>query len=255
MERALRAGGTRPRRRMDDRRPATARASRPRPGARCRRFLVAGGDGSVHDVVNGLMRGATGARRPASTGSDRTPTVVPLPLGTGNDWARSLGLPNDPTALAALIRRGNTVSHDVGRIDFAESRPATTAQTCWFINVAGAGFDAHVIERMPARTPSRLAYLCWRPARTRALSLAGIPAGSWTTSADTMRSAGCCWPSSRTDSYCGGRHARRAHCTTGRRRLRPGDDRRRRPAARAAEARASCTSATCCATRWCSTVS
>ena len=29
----------------------------------------------------------------------------------------------------------------------------------WFINVAGAGFDAHVIERLPAQTPSGLAYL------------------------------------------------------------------------------------------------
>ena len=50
------------------------------------------------------------------------------------------------------------MSHDVGRIDF-ESLDGTAAQTCWFINVAGAGFDAHVIERMPARTPSRFAYL------------------------------------------------------------------------------------------------
>jgi diacylglycerol kinase family enzyme len=32
-------------------------------------------------------------------------------------------------------------------------------ETRWFVNVAGAGFDAHVIERMPVQTPSRLAYL------------------------------------------------------------------------------------------------
>ncbi|MEY2920377.1 MAG: hypothetical protein RL261_1682 [Pseudomonadota bacterium] len=124
----------------------------------CRRLLVAGGDGSLHDVVNGLMRARRAHGDATCTVSPRAPTVVPLPLGTGNDWARSLGLPTDPTALAAIVRRDQAVPHDVGRIDF-ESSGGTAAQTCWFINVAGAGFDAHVIERMPARTPSRFAYL------------------------------------------------------------------------------------------------
>ena len=124
----------------------------------CRRLLVAGGDGSLHDVVNGLMRARQAHGGPAPIAPPCTPTVVPLPLGTGNDWIRSLGLPTDPTALAAIVRRDQAVSHDVGRIDF-EGAGGTAAQTCWFINVAGAGFDAHVIERMPARTPSRFAYL------------------------------------------------------------------------------------------------
>ena len=122
------------------------------------RFLVAGGDGSVHDVVNGLMSAQHAQGDPASPGPPRIPTVVPLPLGTGNDWSRSLELPGEPAALAAIIRRDHTVPHDVGRIEFPASR-ATPARTCWFINVAGAGFDAHVIERMPARTPSKFAYL------------------------------------------------------------------------------------------------
>ena len=47
------------------------------------RIIVAGGDGSVHDVVNGIML-ASGS----STGT--APTLVALPLGTGNDWSRSL---------------------------------------------------------------------------------------------------------------------------------------------------------------------
>lgn len=122
------------------------------------RFLVAGGDGSVHDVVNGLMSAQHAQGDPASPDPPRIPTVVPLPLGTGNDWSRSLELPGEPAALAAIIRRDHTVPHDVGRIEFPASG-ATPARTCWFINVAGAGFDAHVIERMPARTPSKFAYL------------------------------------------------------------------------------------------------
>jgi len=122
------------------------------------RFLVAGGDGSVHDVVNGLMTAQRARSDAASPDPPRCPTVVPLPLGTGNDWSRSLALPSDPAVLAAIIRRNHAVPHDVGRIEFPASG-ATPARTCWFINVAGAGFDAHVIERMPARTPSKFAYL------------------------------------------------------------------------------------------------
>lgn len=114
-----------------------------------RRVMVAGGDGTVHEVVNGLMRDAA----PGEPGDP--PTVVPLPLGTGNDWARTLRLPHDPQALAACVARNRGMLHDVGRITFPE-RPGSTH---WFINVAGAGFDAHVIATLPMQTPSALAYL------------------------------------------------------------------------------------------------
>jgi YegS/Rv2252/BmrU family lipid kinase len=123
-----------------------------------RRFLVAGGDGSAHDVVNGLMQARHDAGITHGVQSRDLPTLVPLPLGTGNDWARSLRLPRAPTRLARLVRHGHAVPHDVGRIDFPGA-VAPARASCWFINVAGAGFDAHVIERMPAQTPSGAAYL------------------------------------------------------------------------------------------------
>lgn len=115
------------------------------------RILVAGGDGTVHEALNGLMRARTEAPTACAPGM----MLVPVPLGTGNDWARSLALPRDPDRLAALIARGRPAAHDVGAIDFAgPGRPR-----CWFINVAGAGFDAHVLQRLPPSTPSRAAYL------------------------------------------------------------------------------------------------
>jgi len=122
----------------------------------CSRFLVAGGDGSVHDVVNGIMRARAAATSAVTHAA--IPTLVPLPLGTGNDWSRTLDLPHDPAGLAAVIRRNRTHRHDVGRIDF-DGAAGTRDATRWFINVAGAGFDAHVIERMPARTAAGFAYL------------------------------------------------------------------------------------------------
>lgn len=115
------------------------------------RILVAGGDGTVHEAVNGIMRA-----REAVAGGSTTPLLVPVPLGTGNDWARSLGMPTDAEAFAECVTHGAAVAwHDVGRMHF----DATPEAPCWFVNVAGAGFDAHVIEGMPARVPSRLAYL------------------------------------------------------------------------------------------------
>ena len=115
------------------------------------RILVAGGDGSVHDVLNGLMQ----ARSVPVVASERAPTLVPVPLGTGNDWSRSLRLPRHPDRLAALVTAGATAPHDVGVIRF----PGRDEAPRWFINVAGAGFDAHVISRLPAPTPARFAYL------------------------------------------------------------------------------------------------
>lgn len=115
------------------------------------RILVAGGDGTVHEALNGWMRARAGATAVQAS----RPTLVPIPLGTGNDWARSLRLPRHPERLAALIAHGRPVAHDVGTIVFAERGHPR----CSFVNVAGAGFDAHVLQHLPASTPSRVAYL------------------------------------------------------------------------------------------------
>ena len=111
-----------------------------------RRMLVAGGDGSVHDVVNGVM--SAGSVHPEVT-------LAVAPLGTGNDWARSLGMVLGPRDLAAAIAAGRTIQHDVGAIDFPEAVPPSRR---WFVNVAGAGYDAHVISRLPRHVSSSFAY-------------------------------------------------------------------------------------------------
>jgi len=115
-----------------------------------RRLLAAGGDGSVNDVVNGIMS--------AGCAPHDYVTLAPVPLGTGNDWARSLGMPRDPAGIAATIATGVTQLHDVGRVEFAMNGDVP-ARVRWFINVAGAGYDSHVIERLPRQVPSPIAYL------------------------------------------------------------------------------------------------
>ena len=110
-------------------------------------IAAAGGDGSVNDVIHGIMNAG-----PTDAGEV---TLAVVPTGTGNDWARSLGMPRDPTGIARAVAGGHTMLHDVGAIDF----PARNLPRRWFINVAGAGYDAYVTERVPRPVPSAFTYL------------------------------------------------------------------------------------------------
>lgn len=111
-----------------------------------RRFLAVGGDGTVNEVLNGLGPWL----QPA--GTDR-PLLAVLPAGTGNDWARSLALPSAPASLAAVLAGGRSREQDVGELNFADGRQHL------FANVAGAGFDAHVLQHLPQGGPRALTYL------------------------------------------------------------------------------------------------
>ena len=90
---------------------------------------AAGGDGTLGEVVNGIM--GTGA------------TLGILPVGTGNDFARAVGLsPNNlPQAVQSLLF-GQPSAIDLGRVSMHDGGGR------WFINIAGGGFDAVVAERV-----------------------------------------------------------------------------------------------------------
>ncbi|GGK63995.1 YegS/Rv2252/BmrU family lipid kinase [Nocardia camponoti] len=70
---------------------------------------------------------------------------VPLglvPAGTGNDFARELGIPtNDPVAATEIVLRGRTRVLDLGHIESESATPS------WFATVVGTGFDAQVTMR------------------------------------------------------------------------------------------------------------
>jgi diacylglycerol kinase (ATP) len=109
--------------------PASAEAMRER-ASRARRsehdiVLVAGGDGTLHAVVNGLVRVAR---------EDRPPLAV-LPLGRGNDFAFEIGIRSEKDALAALAA-GSRRLVDLGR-----------TQAGVFLGIAGTGFDAKAARR------------------------------------------------------------------------------------------------------------
>lgn len=97
-----------------------------------------GGDGTVNEVVNGLL----------SAGRDDVLAV--LPCGTGNDFVEALGWPTDPAAVAAGLATAERVSVDCGEIDIDSG---AGVQTRFFCNVVGAGMDAATAERAQRLKP------------------------------------------------------------------------------------------------------
>jgi len=114
-----------------------ARLARQAAGNGARTILVVGGDGTLNEVVNGLL--ADGA--PAGSVS-----IGILPVGTGSDFARAMGAPRDPLAAAIhLLRDARPEPLDVGRIDCVLGGQPSTR---YFANVAGLGFDGEVADRV-----------------------------------------------------------------------------------------------------------
>ena len=90
--------------------------------------VAVGGDGTVNEVLHGLMTLPTEA----------LPALAVIPLGTANDFARGCGIPLDPSQALALCVAGDPVAADAGR-----------ANDCWFINAASIGFGAVVTATTP----------------------------------------------------------------------------------------------------------
>ncbi|MFO0852682.1 MAG: YegS/Rv2252/BmrU family lipid kinase, partial [Gemmataceae bacterium] len=103
---------------------------------------VAGGDGSVHAVVNGLMRVRS-----------KTPLAV-LPLGTGNDLCRTLAVPLDLTGAVAALDRRKVRRIDVIKVDGATNPFAVNAVTGGF-----SGQVARDVTKDLKATWGPLAYL------------------------------------------------------------------------------------------------
>jgi diacylglycerol kinase (ATP) len=95
-----------------------------------RLVIAVGGDGTAHEVVNGLLR------RPTSS----PPRVGFLQRGTGADLRRSLASPRRPEDVAAWLRTDRWRRIDVGRVGTSTGRR-------YFINVADAGIGAEVVRR------------------------------------------------------------------------------------------------------------
>lgn len=108
-----------------------------------RRFIAVGGDGTIHDVLNGIARHVEEAD--GLSFSDFTLAV--LPVGSGNDWVKSAGVPRDLKEAVGLIADGRTGRQDVVRVSVLENAEDTSAVSASYMaNIGGIGLDARVCE-------------------------------------------------------------------------------------------------------------
>lgn len=82
------------------------------------RIIAAGGDGSISEVVNGMMAGMSAANQDAGQS-----VLGILPLGTANDLVINLGLPVDLAAAAQVIAAGHTRRLDLGEVQVGLNGP------------------------------------------------------------------------------------------------------------------------------------
>jgi diacylglycerol kinase (ATP) len=109
-------------------------------------LIVAGGDGTINDVINGL----------GQAGFPEGVTLGLLPSGTGNDLAATLAVPEDPDEAKQVIRQNRVRTLDVARVR------STGIGERFFINVATGGMGAAISDANDKEFKSRwgkLSYL------------------------------------------------------------------------------------------------
>ncbi len=109
-------------------------------GVRC--VMAVGGDGTVHEVANGLLT------------LDAHPPLAVLPVGTGNDFHRMVGVKRSIDAAIDLVETGTCDRFEVGRARWDRDER-------FFVNVLGVGIDTEVIRRRDGyrRLPGLAQYL------------------------------------------------------------------------------------------------
>lgn len=109
-----------------------------------RRFIAVGGDGTIHDVLNGIGEYVTSAE--GVSFSDFTLAVIPV--GSGNDWVKSVGVPRDMRQAVRLVADGVRRKQDVVKVSVLDAADleAEPLAVSYMANIAGVGLDARVCE-------------------------------------------------------------------------------------------------------------
>lgn len=101
------------------------------------RLVVAvGGDGTIHEVVNGMME----EDRAVVTGA----TLGVVAAGTGSDFIKTFGLPAAPKVAVSHLDGDNSFPIDVGKITYMENG---AERTRYFANIAEVGLGPAVVAR------------------------------------------------------------------------------------------------------------
>ena len=101
-----------------------------------RKIIAIGGDGTMHEVLNGVFI--------QTCVPTNEITLAAICTGTGNDWIRMYGFPSTYPDAVSAIAQGNTFLQDVGVVCFEE---ASYPQKRYMVNAGGVGLDATVVKR------------------------------------------------------------------------------------------------------------
>jgi YegS/Rv2252/BmrU family lipid kinase len=100
------------------------------------KIIVVGGDGTMNEVINGVFAQCRVQTAEVMLGM--------ISVGTGNDWARMFNIPSDYEGAVLTIKQQKTFIQDAGLIHYIKNGKEWKR---YFINIAGMGFGARVVER------------------------------------------------------------------------------------------------------------
>jgi diacylglycerol kinase (ATP) len=115
----------------------------------CDTIIACGGDGTVHDALQGLVGQPIG----------QAVALAVIPMGTANALAADLGLPHAPLKAAQMLLHADPVRLPVGRVFFHASDG--TQQSRYFIVAAGIGVDAFFFSQLDSRMKQRFGYAAY----------------------------------------------------------------------------------------------
>ncbi len=125
----------------------------------CDTILACGGDGTVHEVLQGIV------------GTDVALGVIPL--GTANALASDLGLITSPAKAARILLLAEPTRVSVGRIHYLDGDGNPGSR--YFTVAAGVGADALLMSRLEPRLKRRLGYVLYMIEALRILVTHGFP--------------------------------------------------------------------------------
>lgn len=118
-----------------------------------RKFLAVGGDGTVHEVLCGIMNCIEDEHRNGASVSLSDFSLAVIPIGSGNDWIRSHGVPRDICEVVKMISENRFVPQDVVKVSFPDNKGASgcVLNSSYMINIGGIGLDSRVCDRVNRR--------------------------------------------------------------------------------------------------------
>ena len=118
-----------------------------------RKFLAVGGDGTVHEILEGIAKYVqiSAVAKTLDKESQKVAlddfTLAVMPIGSGNDWIKTLEIPKDFNKVAELMKTESTGRQDVFCLSLRDDNTSRNLES-FMANVGGVGFDANVCKKV-----------------------------------------------------------------------------------------------------------